>query len=176
MEKVFSQGEEKSWVLFFDEADALFGKRIQTAGANDQFANQNVSYLLQRIERFNGIVILASNFKDNFDQAFFRRFDSMVYFPLPTEQQRLIFWQQGFSEICSLEDSIDLNMLAKKHILSGAQINNVIRFVSLKALSAHRNEIWSRDINEGIQRQKNSNATDVTISEENEFDIFDVNS
>lgn len=172
LEKVFAQGENKSWILFFDEADALFGKRIQTAGANDQFANQNVSYLLQRIEKFNGIVILASNFKDNFDEAFFRRFDSMVYFPLPTAEQRLSFWQQGFSSACTLAGEIDLEVVANKYELSGAQINNVIRFVSLKALSDQRTEIWLQDIDEGIRRQKNTGDSEPPFSEGNGFDVF----
>lgn len=152
LEKVFALAEDKSWILFFDEADALFGKRTEASGANDQFANQNVSYLLQRIERFNGIAILASNFKDNFDDAFFRRFESMIYFELPGVKERLNLWQRGFSPKAVLDKSIDLAVIAEEHVLSGAEIINVIRFVSLKALCGGRNEISLEDIDEGIVR------------------------
>ena len=172
LEKVFSLAEHKSWILFFDEADALFGKRIQTAGANDQFANQNVAYLLQRIEKFNGIAILASNFKDNFDQAFFRRFESIIYFPLPGAGQRLSLWQQGFSKKPHLDESIDLKEIADDYALSGAEIINVIRFASLKALCDNRCEIARVDIFEGIRRQQNANASEHSSYTQTDTDIF----
>jgi len=70
LEKIFVQAENKNWILLFDEADALFGKRTQTKSANDKYANQEVSYLLQRVENFEGIVVLTSNFKNNIDDAF----------------------------------------------------------------------------------------------------------
>ncbi|HET8855300.1 MAG TPA: ATP-binding protein, partial [Salinimicrobium sp.] len=78
---LFAQAENKDWILFFDEADALFGKRTNVRDAHDKYANQEVSYLLQRVEAYNGLVILASNFKNNIDEAFLRRFQSIIYFP-----------------------------------------------------------------------------------------------
>jgi len=80
---VFDQAQVRDWILFFDEADALFGKRTQTSSSNDRYANQEVSYLLQRVEDFPGVVILATNLKGNMDEAFGRRFQSMIYFPVP---------------------------------------------------------------------------------------------
>ena len=80
--------ERQSWILFFDEADALFGKRSAGSGANDRYANQEVAYLLQRIEDFPGVVILASNLKGNIDEAFSRRFQSMIHFPMPGVAER----------------------------------------------------------------------------------------
>ena len=77
----------------FDEADALFGKRTSTNTSNDRHANQEVAYLLQRIEDFPGMVILATNLRSNIDEAFFRRFQSVVYFPMPTEEQRAELWR-----------------------------------------------------------------------------------
>ncbi len=135
LEKVFAMAEDKQWILFFDEADALFGKRNQANTANDQFANQNVAYLLQRIEEFNGVAILASNLKDNLDEAFYRRFESMIYFPLPDEPERLLLWQNGFPEFALLEADIDLSALAKKYTLSGANIINVIRYAAMQSIS-----------------------------------------
>jgi SpoVK/Ycf46/Vps4 family AAA+-type ATPase len=94
-----------------------------------------VAYLLQRIEEFNGVAILASNLKDNLDEAFYRRFESMIYFPLPDEPERLLLWQNGFPEFAQLEPDIDLSALAKKYTLSGANIINVIRYAAMQSIS-----------------------------------------
>ena len=164
LEKVFSMAEHKSWILFFDEADSLFGKRTETNSANDQFANQNVAYLLQRIETFNGVVILASNYKNNLDEAFFRRFEAIIYFKLPDAAQRLALWETGFSDKSSFEKSVDLALIAKSHELSAAAIMNVIRFASLKAVCDDRCVILAKDINEGIQQQLGGDERDNALS------------
>ncbi len=101
MEKVFPQAENKDWILFFDEADALFGKRSNVSSAHDKYANQEVSYLLQRVEDYAGLIILASNFKNNIDQAFIRRFNGIVHFPMPDAEERLSIWQKKSSCIDS---------------------------------------------------------------------------
>jgi SpoVK/Ycf46/Vps4 family AAA+-type ATPase len=82
LSKVFDAAEHKNWILFFDEADALFGKRSNVRDAHDRYANQEVAYLLQRIENYNGLVILATNMKSNIDEAFKRRFQTIISFPL----------------------------------------------------------------------------------------------
>ena len=79
--RVFDQAEARNWILFFDEADALFGKRTEVESAHDRYSNQEVAYVLQRVEDFPGVVILASNLKGNIDDAFARRLQSMIYFP-----------------------------------------------------------------------------------------------
>lgn len=81
--KIFDRAENKNWILFFDEADALFGKRTSIRDAHDKYANQEISYLLQRIEEFNGVVILSTNLKTNIDRAFLRRLRSIIQFPIP---------------------------------------------------------------------------------------------
>ncbi|NOH71191.1 ATP-binding protein [Vibrio pectenicida] len=153
LERVFTLAEQNGWVLFFDEADAVFGKRTQTSNSNDQFANQNVSYLLQRIECFTGLVILASNYKDNVDEAFVRRFESVIEFPKPESQQRLAIWQKGLSPKAELAPDVDLKEVALKYPLSGASIMNVIRYVSLKAISESRSSITLSDLHEGIDKE-----------------------
>ncbi|WP_017218633.1 ATP-binding protein [Pseudoalteromonas sp. NJ631] len=155
LEQLFSLAEHRDWILFFDEADALFTKRLKTSSSNDQFANQNVAYLLQRIESFSGVVILASNYKDNIDDAFFRRFESIVQFQAPKAAQRLEIWQSGLCHQSSLSSSVCLNRLAEQYPLSGADIINVLRFVSLRLLSEARTEITITDIREGISRLSN---------------------
>jgi len=79
---IFDSAEGKEWILFFDEADALFGERTGVKDAHDRYSNQEVSYLLQRIEDYNGLVILATNMKNNIDEAFIRRFNLIIRFPL----------------------------------------------------------------------------------------------
>ncbi|WP_299494683.1 ATP-binding protein [uncultured Shewanella sp.] len=153
LEHIFTLAENKNWILFFDEADALFGKRTQASGANDQFANQNVAYLLQRIECFSGLSLLATNFKDNLDDAFFRRFESVIYFPLPSVDERLCLWRQGFSSQSTLESTIKLELIASEYPLSGAEIMNAIRYASLQALRRGSSEIMHADLLEGVRRQ-----------------------
>ncbi len=151
--KVFDQAQHKDWILFFDEADALFGKRSETKDAHDRYANQEVSFLLQRIETFDGIAILASNLRENLDHAFTRRFESMIFFPMPRPEERLRLWQQGFSPKAILEDRIDLEAIANEHALAGGSIMNIVRYVSLQALSRGSETITLEDITLGIRRE-----------------------
>ena len=127
--KVFEQAEHKQWILFFDEADALFGKRTSVEDAHDRHANQEVSYLLQRIENFDGIIILASNLKSNMDDAFSRRFESIINFQTPKPDERLKIWRNGISAKSRIPESIDLKQIAQKYELSGGSIMNVVRYI-----------------------------------------------
>lgn len=151
--KVFDQAQNKDWILFFDEADALFGKRTETRDSHDRYANQEVSYLLQRIETFDGIAILASNRRENLDEAFARRFESIIYFPMPRPEERLLLWQQGFSKQSQLDKALDLEKIAHEHVLAGGSIMNVIRYASLEALKNERTLIISEDVLQGIRRE-----------------------
>ena len=150
---VFDQAENKNWILFFDEADALFGKRTQTSSSNDRHANQEVSYLLQRVEDFPGVVILATNLKANLDDAFSRRFQSMIYFPMPGPEQRKALWEKAFSDHTVLEENFNLDELANKHEMAGGAIINVVRYCSMKALKRGENIILKKDVLEGIRKE-----------------------
>ena len=151
--RVFDQAQNRGWILFFDEADALFGKRSETKDAHDRYANQEVSFLLQRIETFDGIAILASNRRENLDEAFARRFESIIYFPIPRPEERLRLWQQGFSKQSQLDRSLDLEKISQEHTLAGGSIMNVIRYASLEALKNERTLIASEDVLQGIRRE-----------------------
>ncbi len=151
--KIFDLAEYKNWILFFDEADALFGKRTKVDDSHDRYANQEISFLLQRIEEFNGVTILASNFKGNIDDAFLRRFQSAIHFPMPKAPERLRIWQNAFWSQAELEEKIDLPRIADRHELSGGTIMNVVRYSSLKALSRQETLIRLEDIEEGIRRE-----------------------
>jgi SpoVK/Ycf46/Vps4 family AAA+-type ATPase len=150
---VFDQAERNDWILFFDEADALFGKRSQVSSSHDRYANQEVAYLLQRVEDFSGIVILASNLKGNIDEAFSRRFQSMIYFPMPGAEERLCLWRGAFSRLSRLEPGVDLMPIAEEFEASGGAIVNVLRYSSLMALRDGRELIRMQDIRNGIRRE-----------------------
>jgi len=152
LEKVFLQAESKDWILFFDEADSLFGKRTAVQSSNDRYANQGTSYLLQRIEECHNMIILASNLKDNFDEAFLRRFQSIIYFPLPEVNERFDLWNRGFSKKADLS-LLDLKEISEGYELSGATIMNVIRYASLMAIERESFQIKEEDIIQGIRRE-----------------------
>ncbi|MEZ4362937.1 MAG: ATP-binding protein [Kofleriaceae bacterium] len=150
---VFDRAQQQGWILFFDEADALFGKRGETRNAHDRYANQEVAFLLQRLESFDGITILASNLRDNLDDAFTRRFESIVYFPLPRPAERLRLWTRGFSPRARLSADVDLEAIARDHDLSGGAIMNVIRQVSLAAIADGERAISGADLAQGVRRE-----------------------
>lgn len=145
LEKVFTRAENKNWILFFDEADAIFGKRSTTRNAQDRFANQSVSYLLQRIEYFNGVVILASNYKNNIDQAFVRRFNAIINFIKPNALERKQLWQMAIPKNLSLTNEI-IELISYKYELTGAQINNAIVYCCLQLAENKKQQIERDDL------------------------------
>jgi SpoVK/Ycf46/Vps4 family AAA+-type ATPase len=148
---VMDRAEQRNWLLLFDEADALFGKRSESQSSHDRYANQEVAYLLQRLETFAGVVILATNLPNNLDEAFLRRFESVVYFPLPGPEQRLRLWQEAFSERARLD--ANLEMIAERHEISGGLILNVVRQVSLQAIASGGSTIQEADLQRAIRRE-----------------------
>ena len=151
--RVFDAAEQRGWLLFFDEADALFGKRSDTRDAHDRYANQEVAWLLQRIESFSGIAILASNQKDNLDPAFTRRFEAVVHFPLPRADERLRLWQQSLPAAVQLDATVSLPDIAARHALAGAEIVNCVRAACLLALDAGGSLITDAMLQRAIRRE-----------------------
>jgi hypothetical protein len=153
LEKVFARAEHKNWVLFFDEADSLFGKRTSISDAHDKYANQEIAYLLQRLEDYNGLVILSSNMRGNLDDAFTRRLQSVIHFPVPRFPERLKLWQSSFSPHTRFAPGTDLAKVAEKFELTGGSIINVVQYASLMALHRNENIIRESDIVEGIKKE-----------------------
>jgi hypothetical protein len=151
--RLFDEAEYKKWMLFFDEADALFGKRTQVKDAHDRYANQEVSYLMQRIETFDGLVILASNLRGNMDDAFTRRFQSVIYFPYPTPEEQLRIWQKAFPKKLQPCEDINLHGLSQRYKLSGANIMNIVQYSCLATLAAKKKAISAELVLHGIQRE-----------------------
>jgi hypothetical protein len=138
LSRLFDKAEHKEWILFFDEADALFGKRTDIRDAHDKYANQEVAYLLQRIEGYDGLVILATNQRGNIDQAFVRRFQSIVHFPMPGAEQRAAIWRKTFPPQIALEPDVSWDEVGRRHELSGASILNVSYYCALEILAGGR--------------------------------------
>lgn len=123
LSNVFAAAEASPVVLFFDEADAILGKRSEVSDAHDRYANIEVAYLLQRLERYNGVVVLATNLANNIDPAFLRRVHVAVEFPMPEAAERLRIWQRSIPPSAPTED-LDLAFLADRFELSGGSIAN----------------------------------------------------
>lgn len=154
---MFDRAENKDWILFFDEADALFGKRTATKDAHDRYANQQVSYLLQRIEDHSGLVVLATNFQNNIDEAFLRRFHLMIHFPMPGVEERLELWREGFGKSVRLHRDIDLKKVAWEYEIAGGTIINVIQHALLNVLERKSDEVTMSDILEGVKKEYHKN-------------------
>jgi len=129
---LFNAAEALGIVLFFDEADSVFRKRTTISSSHDSYANTSVSYLLQKIEEYEGIVILASNFKENIDSAFLRRLRFVVDFPSPDAKQRELLWGK-LLPLSLLKEPIDLRTLSKNFKFSGANIRNVSLYAAFHA-------------------------------------------
>lgn len=126
LERIFNEAENSNAILFFDEADAIFGKRSEVKDAHDRYANMEVSYLLQRMEAYNGVTILATNLRANLDDAFLRRLQFAIDFPFPDEQQRLLIWQTLFPANVQRDKSVDFARLSHRFKLAGGSIRNII--------------------------------------------------
>lgn len=126
LEQIFREAETSNAILFFDEADALFGKRSEVRDSHDRYANIEISYLLQRMEAYNGVAILATNLRANLDEAFTRRLQFVVDFPFPDEAERLRIWQALFLPTIPVEGPLDLARLACEFKIAGGNIRNII--------------------------------------------------
>src|SRR5690349_7845574 len=150
--RLFDRAESKDWILFFDEADALFGKRTEIRDAHDKYANQQAAYLLQRIETFDGLVILATNFKNNIDEAFIRRFQSVIHFPAPGVAERLELWKKSFPKKVKLNKDVDFPAISKKYEMTGSSILSVVQYCCLQAISG-KSDIDNEMIIEAVKRE-----------------------
>ena len=154
--KVFALAENRNWILFFDEADALFGKRTSTNTSNDRYANQEVAYLLQRIEDFPSIVILATNLKSNIDEAFSRRFQSIIYFLIPSEELRAELWHSMLPKEWLGDDAEELIATAAQSELSGGSIANVVRKCAVQLVNKPLNKVNKNVILTALNIEKNN--------------------
>jgi ATP-dependent 26S proteasome regulatory subunit len=152
LSRIFAEAETSNSLLFFDEADALFGKRSEVNDAHDRYANLEISYLLQRMEEYEGIVILATNFRKNMDEAFVRRLHFTVEFPFPAVTDRRRIWEQIWPDGTPRRPDLDLDFMAERFELAGGNIRNVALAAAFLAADDGR-EITMNHLLHATQRE-----------------------
>jgi hypothetical protein len=135
LDRVFEAAERTDGIILFDEADAIFGKRSEVHDSHDRYANLEISYLLQRMEQYEGVAILATNLRSNLDQAFVRRLAFTIHFPLPDEASRRAIWSRVWPAEVPLARDVDLDALAARFVLTGGSIRNIALAAAFLAAS-----------------------------------------
>jgi SpoVK/Ycf46/Vps4 family AAA+-type ATPase len=136
LDRIFTAAENANAILFFDEADALFGKRSEVKDSHDRYANIEISYLLQKMEMYDGVAILATNLRQNLDEAFLRRLAFAVHFPFPGQQDRRLIWKSIWPAAVPIDPAADFEFLASTFKLSGGNIKNIALAAAFLAAEA----------------------------------------
>lgn len=150
--EVFDAAEFTGAALFFDEADALFSKRTDVGDSHDRYANLETSYLLQKMEEFGGLTILATNMRQNIDTAFLRRIHSIVEFPFPAVAERRKMWKSMFPAATPLGDDVDFDWLARNVVLSGGHLHHVVLEAAIQA-AAENQPVCMRHVEHAVSRE-----------------------
>lgn len=161
--EIFEQGRKSQSILFFDEADVLFGKRSEVKDSQDKYANASTAYLLQKIEEYEGVIILATNLLQNFDVAFMRRFQFVIEFPFPDVDQRLEIWEHVFPKQLPVED-LDYVFLASQFKLTGSQIKNIALAAAFCAAPEKR-AVEMTDIFKAMKRENSKIGKNMIASD-----------
>jgi AAA+ superfamily predicted ATPase len=152
LDRIFSAAQNANAILFFDEADALFGKRSEVSDSHDRYANIEISYLLQKMEEYDGITILATNLRQNLDDAFIRRMAFAIHFPFPDAENRRRIWERIWPSEVPLSKDIDLDFVAERFKLSGGNIKNVALAAAFLAAAEGR-AINMRHLIQAVRRE-----------------------
>jgi SpoVK/Ycf46/Vps4 family AAA+-type ATPase len=153
LDRVFSAAEDANAILFFDEADALFGKRSEVRDSHDRYANIEISYLLQKMEEYEGLAILATNLRGNLDESFTRRLAFTIHFPFPDELSRLRIWRGIWPADLELDERADLDFLARRFKLSGGNIKNIALAAAFLAAEEGSPRVAMRHLIHATQRE-----------------------
>lgn len=163
LEMLFLQAANKDWVLFFDEADALFGKRTSTSSAQDRYANQEVSYLLYKFEEYEGMIFLSTNKGVDLDEAFSRRFDTQIRYSDPDEFTRRRLWEHLFinRQIFDLDPAIKVSELAENIQVTGAWIEKFRNYCVLQTVSKGNNSLSAAEFRQYLSTQLSTHGGSV---------------
>jgi SpoVK/Ycf46/Vps4 family AAA+-type ATPase len=156
LRRVFDAAEDGGAILFFDEADALFGKRSEVKDSHDRYANIEIGYLLQRLEAYRGLAILTTNMKSSLDTAFMRRFRFIVSFPFPGVAERARIWRNVFPPGTPTEE-LDFQRLAERFDLSGGSINNVALNAAFRAAAQKPPRVTTELIFDAVRTELRKN-------------------
>ena len=159
LSRLFDRAHGKGWILFFDEADSLFGKRTDIKSSNDKWANLEVSFLLQKIEEYDGLVILATNLKNNIDAALIRRFQAIIGFPKPGKEEQRILWEKLLPRRFAYAPEVNLEAFLNYNF-TGANIANVLKQACLSAVAAGVFELTEQHVDKAVKVElKKENRT-----------------
>lgn len=150
---IFREAEMSQNLLFFDEADSLFGKRTEVSDAHDHYANLEVNYLLQRIEQYEGLVVLSTNLQRNMDEAFLRRMHDVVDFPTPDERQREQIWRRHIPQAAPLDGDVDFGFLARQFKLTGGVIKNAVMTAAFLGASQAKKTIGMAEMIRAVRME-----------------------
>ncbi len=152
LDEIFDQAGRMRIVLFFDEADALFAKRTEIREGNDKYSNMEAAFLLQKIEEYDGVVVLATNYRQNFDEAFSRRLKFVIDFPFPDAGGRTEIWRKSIPDKL-MNDSIDVAYLGQRFELAGGHIRNVVLHAAFLAAADDRESLTMADMIEAVKHE-----------------------
>lgn len=169
LDKIFIAATNANAILFFDEADALFGKRSEVSDSHDRYANIEISYLLQKMEAYDGIAILATNLRQNLDDAFTRRMAFAIHFPFPDQESRRQIWAGIWPSETPLADDVDLDWLAERFKLSGGNIKNVALAAAFLA-ATDNSDVTMKHLQAAIRREYQKMGK---VLSETEFECVD---
>lgn len=168
LKRIFDEAALSNAILLFDEGDALFSKRTEVSDAHDKYANVETSYLLQKIEAYEGLSIVTTNLLGNIDEAFIRRFAFVVHFPFPTPEYRRKIWRQVFPTAAPLSKTIDFEYLGNHFELAGGNIKNIALNAAFLAASKNR-EITMRDLLRSVASEISKTGKAVLASDFGEY-------
>ncbi|MBP3855997.1 MAG: ATP-binding protein [Ruminiclostridium sp.] len=168
LDEIFDKAKKSRTVLFFDEADVLFSKRTEVKDSNDKYSNMEAAFLLQKIEEYNGIVILATNIVQNFDEAFKRRMKLMIEFPFPDRASRAEMWKRAFPEKLPL-DELDLDYLVNGFELSGSNIRNIALHSAFLAAAENAESVGMKHVIAALKNEYSKSGKAFTRAEAGEY-------
>ena len=168
LKQVFDIAEQHNWILFFDEGDALFGKRTEAKTSNDRHSNQEIAYLLQRIERYPKMIIVATNLVKSMDDAFSRRFQSRVEFFNPDFHSSLKLYNTIFKDELGMDEEVDFISYANDHQLTGGNMMNILQKSALRAHEHNEGKLNKRNIADALfeRLEQSSNRVDDRVRRE----------
>jgi len=169
LNRIFGEAEKSMAILFFDEADVLFSKRTEIKESNDKYSNMEIAFLLQKMEEYEGVSILATNYLQNFDSAFRRRISDIIDFPLPDEKLRKQMWQSMIPSKLPVSDELDFDFLAKQFEVPGSMIKNALIYASFLAAEASEPMLTMKLILKGLSHELEKSGKKLSRGEYGEY-------
>lgn len=166
---IFDEGRKNQAVLFFDEADVLFSKRTEVRDSHDKYSNMEAAFLLQKMEEYTGVAILATNYIQNMDEAFKRRLTYMIEFPSPDEKNRMRLWESMVPSALKLDDNVDFEFLAREFELSGSQIKNSLMNAAFLAAETGVNKVGMKHLLRSVEKEMQKSGRKLTTEDMGEY-------